>query len=228
MKNWIHFWWGWNFDLSYEICGYFDNRPRINICLVFFHLTVILPFWNKWIDECDPPKWGIGYHNKTMWLYIGGKGNLEGGKKWKTAYMPWMWDLLRTSTLLTSGAWYNETIGNRMSWFSNTNTYGTYEWLKKNKHIEVYDFTYILNSGKTQNRKASIGVSEREYRWHWFKWLPLIKSTIKCIDVEFNDEVGERTGSWKGGTVGCSYVLLPNETPLQCLKRMEKECKFNS
>jgi hypothetical protein len=39
-------------------------------------------------------------------------------------------------------------------------------------------------------------------------------------------ECGERKGSWKGGTLGCSYELLPNETPLDCLKRMEKERKF--
>jgi hypothetical protein len=40
------------------------------------------------------------------------------------------------------------------------------------------------------------------------------------------DEVGEEAGSWKGGVLGCGYTLLPNETPLQCLRRMEKERKF--
>jgi hypothetical protein len=67
--------------------------------------------------------------------------------------------------------------------------------------------------------------------------LPAIANTLKLkIDtllpnvylqyIEFNDEVGERTGSWKGGTLGCGYNLLPNETPLECLRRMEKERKF--
>jgi hypothetical protein len=45
----------------------------------------------------------------------------------------------------------------------------------------------------------------------------------KVIDIEFNDEVGERSGSWKGGTIGCSYAMLPTDTIESCLRRMEKE-----
>lgn len=48
----------------------------------------------------------------------------------------------------------------------------------------------------------------------------------RSIDVEFNAEVGERTGSWKGGCIGCGYQMNPNETPLQALRRMEAERKF--
>lgn len=48
-----------------------------------------------------------------------------------------------------------------------------------------------------------------------------------CIDVQFDGEVGERSGSWKGGTVGCSYDKLPTEGIEQCLRRMEKEREFN-
>lgn len=32
--------------------------------------------------------------------------------------------------------------------------------------------------------------------------------------------------SWKGGTIGCGYALRPNESPYECLKRMEQERKF--
>jgi len=45
--------------------------------------------------------------------------------------------------------------------------------------------------------------------------------TIKRFDaVEF------KNGSWKGGTLGCGYTLRKNETPLECLKRMEVERNF--
>jgi hypothetical protein len=53
---------------------------------------------------------------------------------------------------------------------------------------------------------------------------------IKCshyIEIEFDKEVGERAGSWKGGTIGCSYGIKSNETAYQCLLRMEQERKFN-
>lgn len=45
--------------------------------------------------------------------------------------------------------------------------------------------------------------------------------------VEFDDEVGERTGSWKGGCTGCSYEWERNETMLSALRRMEATRKFD-
>jgi len=45
--------------------------------------------------------------------------------------------------------------------------------------------------------------------------------------VSFDAEVGEGTGSYKGGVVGCSHDMLPFETPIETLRRMEKEVRFN-
>lgn len=77
--KWIIFYFTRKFDISFEVCGYFDNRPRINLCLFFFNLTIILPIRNKWYYECDAPKWGIAIHNDTFWVYRGGNGNMDGG-----------------------------------------------------------------------------------------------------------------------------------------------------
>jgi len=44
--------------------------------------------------------------------------------------------------------------------------------------------------------------------------------------VKFSDEVGERTGSWKGGVIGTGSEMRPGESPEQCLRRMERERKF--
>lgn len=217
-NDWIIFYWRKHFELTYSVCGYFDNRPEINISLFFFMLTIKLPFKNKWTDECDAPTWGIAYHNQTLWIYRGGKGNMNGGKKWWTMYAPWSPQWVRTSNLRKDGTWEHERKGNRKSF-----------WEDKWKDIlwsETYLYTYTLKSGEIQNRLATVKVAEREWRWHWFKWLPLTKKVNRSIEIDFNDEVGERTGSWKGGTTGCGYTLLPNETPLQSLRRMEKERKF--
>lgn len=88
---------------------------------------------------------------------------------------------------------------------------------------QTADYTYTLESGEVQHRTATIVADEREWRRAF--WWPR-KMVRRSIDVTFNDEVGERTGSWKGGTIGCGYELLPNETPLACLRRMERERKF--
>lgn len=91
---------------------------------------------------------------------------------------------------------------------------------------ETHPYTYVLRSGEIQKREATI---TRE-RWvlgrrilHRLGWPKRRKMEI---DVRFSDEVGERSGSWKGGCVGCSYEMKPGETPLETLRRMERERKF--
>lgn len=218
-KEWIYFYWGWNFDISFEICGYFDNRPRINFDIIFFSLTLVLPFRNKWTDECDPPKWGISIHGNRIWIYRGGKGNMNGGNKWWTFRFPWVYEWVRTSNLRKDGAWEHEKKGdNKMFW---DEKWEDVIW------NETHPYTYILKNGTVQNRLAKIKVEEREWRIFWLKFLPYPNKVRRDISVNFNDEVGERTGSWKGGTLGCGYLLKNDETPLECLRRMEKEQIFN-
>lgn len=217
-NNWIIFYFGWNFDISYELCGYFDPRHRINLDLIFFSLQIILPIKSKYTDECDSPKYGISYHGQILWIHRGGKGNMKGGSKWWTIYMPWIYQWVRTSKLRKDGTWEHETKGNRKDFYKDS-------W-KKIIWEESYNYNYVLESGKVQERLAAIKVTETEWRWHWFKWLGFPKKIKQFIDISFNDEVGERTGSWKGGALGCGYELLKHETPLECLRRMEKERKF--
>jgi len=87
---------------------------------------------------------------------------------------------------------------------------------------ETHPYTYILKSGEVQTRTATITEETRLWdRW----WIPN-RQFIRSIDVTFNDEVGERSGSWKGGCMGCSYPMQPGETPIDALRRMERERKF--
>lgn len=101
-------------------------------------------------------------------------------------------------------------------------------WARRpNAKAETHPYLYTLRSGKVQGRNATI----IRQRWvkgrHILSRLGLFKRTSYAIDVQFDGEVGERAGSWKGGTIGCGYDMLPGETPLQTLRRMERERKFN-
>ena len=58
------------------------------------------------------------------------------------------------------------------------------------------------------------------------KWTKLGRIVNRYIEIEFDGEVGKEKGSWKGGCIGCSYILKSNETPEECIKRMEKKRKF--
>jgi len=206
------------FDFSYEICGYFDPRHRVNISLLFFHLTIVLPIWSKYTDECCPPKWGLAYHNQTFWIYRGGKGNWNGGNKWWAFDMPWMLKWVRTSKLIKNGEWEHET--------KNMLKFCCEKW-DNLLWSEVYEYKYILENGDIQHIKATVSVSEREWRPKWLTFFPIFKKIRKTIDVTFDREVGERTGSYKGGVLGCGHDMLKGETPFYCLKRMEKDRIFN-
>lgn len=70
------------------------------------------------------------------------------------------------------------------------------------RKIERFTYRYILKNGEVQYRNADVYVERRAWRQ-------------------------QRTGSWKGGTVGCGYDLRPHETPERCLRRMEQERKFD-
>lgn len=87
---------------------------------------------------------------------------------------------------------------------------------------EKHPYRYQLRSGEVQERTATIQVETRLWTRPWLPW----RKFVRAIDIEFSDEVGERTGSWKGGTTGCGYHMLPGETPVECLRRMERERKF--
>ena len=215
-NDWVIFYFGWRFNISYEACGYFDNRPRINLSLIFFSLTFVMPFRNKWKDECVSPKWGIAIHNNTFWIYRGGNGNMKGGNKWWTWEIPFFtkkW--VRTSILLKDGTWEHETPKKSESFYED-------KWKEKQMswsydYVDSYDNTII---------PTTIYVEEREWRPKWLMFTRLFAGVRRSIDVHFSKECGRGKGSWKGGTLGCGYELRKNEHPIDCIKRMEKEYKF--
>jgi len=184
--------------------------------LIFFSLTLILPFRNKWTDECDSPKWGIQIHSNTFWLYRGGAGNMNGGNKYWAWYIPFITnEWIRTSVLLKDDNWEHETKGNKKDFYKD-------EWKQLQK---CWNYAYT-DSYDGEVIPTTIYVEEMEWRPKWLCWTSLFAKVRRSIDVRFSKECGREKGSWKGGTVGCSYALLPNEAPLDCLIRMEKERKF--
>ena len=88
---------------------------------------------------------------------------------------------------------------------------------------ESSSYRYMLRSGKVQECTATIKVESRLWMRPWFPFRRL----SRYIDVCFSDEVGEQSGSWKGGTIGCSYTMRIGETPLDTLRRMERERVFS-
>lgn len=228
----IDFWKGYNFDLSFSKCSYFDARPTIQISLYFFTCVIHLPWYNKgWEDECDPPKYGIAIHGNTFWIYTGGKGNMNGGNTF------WAWDI----PFWTNNLYKHYVFGKNEEWIDITHKYvGTPDYQKFID--EVGYMTYDLDENKTSSKifhgkwlddydnsiiDAKYRIEKMIWRPKWLRWTSLFEKTRKYIEVAFKDEVGSRKGSWKGGTIGASNDFKDEtETPEECFARMNKEKKW--
>lgn len=101
-----------------------------------------------------------------------------------------------------------------------------WEWRHREHEVlgepESHPYRYTLRSGEAQDRTATIKPERRLWTRPWFPW----RRESRYIDIEFSDEVGERSGSWKGGVLGCGFDMLPGERPVDCLRRMETERSF--
>ena len=243
--KWYEFTPDWSgFSIKYHVAGYYDTRPMLQLYFIWGKLFIYLP-WTHFIkkerekttkekrqdklkmlndpkfkpkkiyrkeyyDECDPPRYGLYYHENQLVLCT--------GKNTTHLHMPWYLEWIRTSILDKNGNWIHETRGNRKEFWKD-------EW-NDIVFLEKRPYQYTTKNGEIQNCIATIKVEKREWRWRWFQWLSWTKYIRKTIEVDFSEDIGEGKNSWKGGTTGCSYEMLKNETPYETLKRMERERKF--
>jgi len=176
---------------------------QIAKCNDRWHINLFC-FWIQLRKYKVPPQdcfeaWGWSYVQEELFSSL----HLKWGKSCKIIDMPWSWRHISHEYMLKSGGFAS------FSWDHNSDAY--------KRH---FPYVYALKSGEEQNRVAEVTVERRTWKSLWRR------KVRTYINVGFDQEVGERTGSWKGGTFGCSYDLRINETPYECLKRMEKERKF--
>lgn len=197
---------GCTLKLSLRLCLFEEE-----FTLDFFGFLIALPFMDRWHrmpHECME-SWGCYYSEKSFVVCRGAKT--------KFYYMPWMWDHCVHEVRNAKGEWVPYVASYEVG--PGKLPDGREEW--------VVPYTYTLRSGEVQNRLATVHVTRRIWKWRWFRKLPYPKLTRQSIDVMFDGEVGERTGSWKGGCIGCGWDLRSDETAIACLRRMESERVFN-
>jgi hypothetical protein len=202
----------------------FEEHYSLHIHLGWPNLFIRLPFLQRWHHEPHESMecWGITIHHDCA--------HLNWGRHCKIIHWPWDWEWVRTSYLMEDGAtWAHDLRGYR------SRPVGTCKTERGDKFGSMrkiprwraeYPFRYVLRSGEVQERIATVEVHEMEWRWRWFMALPFPRKVRRSIDINFDGEVGERSGSWKGGCLGCGFELWHDETPKECLRRMESERKF--
>ena len=208
-----------NKDISFRWNGpHYCYEPKLIVALYFITLYIPTPSFGVKAAQSSKEERNYGFYlypnlnnwEATVFQFYNKSLNIE---------MPWTYKWKRTELL----DWDMKTVckeeaGERdwHKWYNEKEA-----WVKDN--AKTYDYTYVLKNGTVQNRKATCLIERRTWTVRWAPWIKKVHTTL---DVKFDDEVGERTGSWKGGTIGCSYDMLPNETPEQTLRRMEKEREF--
>ncbi len=191
-------------------------RPSLRLCLfeegwsldAFGFLLPIAMLDRVWKREPHEimESWGPYYfENSVVWTW---------GDYVKFFHMPWDWDFIKCEVQRPDGTWVKEVN----SWDGGEPD-GRWEG--------SFSYSYTLKSGEVQRRTAKVHVDRREWRRKWLRWCPVLAKVRTSIDITFDGEVGERTGSWKGGCIGCGWEMLPGETPEQTLRRMEREREFN-
>jgi hypothetical protein len=227
-SEWYVGWHDWKFEIVYNECGYEEGNGELHISMFGWHSVFKFPWKSKRFPygDCDAPEYGIALHDKTFWIYRGGNGNLGGGTKW------WAWDLpffswvhVRHEVQCDLADSDEDGILKMIDYDTLAKCEGHYVPLEENIHVKKYkyDFTDRYDG---EICPCTFWVEEREWRPKWLTWTGLFKKVERYIEIVFEKEVGKGKGSWKGGVVGCGYDLLPGETPMNCIKRMEKEKTF--
>jgi hypothetical protein len=183
------------------------------------------------IFRCKACKLGVGISNQAVWFYPL-SWEMESATKedpWYRSHysfgFPWEYSWFSTEILSHDKndgkqiVIWKETKKNRRKAFEG------FEDRKKAAHSvsKDYPYSYILKNREIQNRTATVHVTRMTWRR---KFIPFLKKVFTSIDVRFDKEVGEETGSWKGGCMGCNYEMKWMETPERCLSRMEHEREF--
>ncbi|MBV8474541.1 MAG: hypothetical protein JO107_10320 [Hyphomicrobiales bacterium] len=215
------------FGLAAALINWGDGeRWSLQLHLGWPSIFIKLPFLPPREPKDDMmDKWGFSVCTDS-WAEI----HLNWGAKTKIVAMPWQWAFIRRSTLAPDGRqWIHELAASRIP--RDKPPLGTPNvdwWFFKDapRWTATLPYRYVLKTGEVQERQATIGMEESEWRWRWFKWCPFPRKVVRAIDVTFDEEVGERTGSWKGGVLGCGYTMRRDETPEECLYRMQSERIF--
>ncbi len=244
--KWISFYPKWDYNgFTISESFYFDSRPHIYSNVTFILGLILVPFlgiysllllpllfwgWGKFylalpfdtgINECDYREWGFSFGHRDA-KYDIEHIHFKFGKNYKFIEFPFIaLEFYRHSIMLKDGNWeteYYNTKPNKEFWDSE-------KWNDK-KWSEIHTYTNITSWGEVQTANATITIEEREWRRKWLMWTSIGSYNKKYINISFDREIGDRSGSWKGGCTQCSYELKPNETPIACLRRMEQERSF--
>lgn len=225
---------GFHFEPEYD-----DGEHMMLIASTMFHqFFYYIPSWKvpEGVDRWNDESYRFGFYLyddnpkklfTTMNLYW---------RSWnKTLWMPWNYELHHLILEGQDGARYIEFYGDNRKRNKRAEKYNckpipvkdTYDIYHNPKFYWQEPYEYVLKSGNVQRCIGMYHIEEREWRPRGTKFIPIFKLTHRDLEINLTDEIGERAGSWKGGTMGFGRRMLPGETPQEAYHRIMKETKFD-
>ena len=238
-------WWHWSIQpwrWSAGVCNF--GHDGHGWMLHLFCLWVPLPLRPREPKDDMHDSWGVTVCPGERCAH------LNWGHRTKILHFPWAWEWVRTEHLMPDGSFLTVEKASRLPrrWGGGRKYLrpdGTLravpkdlpvkdhcEWVMPNapgRYSESFPYRYRLRSGEVQVRTATVTGERMAWAWRlpWKVGVFWPRKVRTSIWVKFSGEVGEETGSYKGGVTGCGSDLLPGETPEQCLRRMERERTFD-
>ena len=186
-----------SFGLAIKVSDYEDRTLNIQILWPSIYIKLGPAPANN--SAGFGPSWGFSLFDQSL--------HLDWGEKGKIIDPPWGLTHLRTEVLMQDGLWQQGWRDVEGQW----------------KATQV-PFFYQSRSCARQEGTAEITVRRMIHRG---KLLPFRRKYSTHIDVQFDCEVGNQRGSWKGGVIGCCNDLKSGESPIECFNRMMREETFD-
>lgn len=210
---------GWRpFAANVEFPSEWHERALawVRLCLGFISFNFSFPWRTVAPDhgQCSGPRYGFYFFESSLVLLWGqDTGRSSDPKRSWHIPLPWDWTHVRHSYYWPDGTLHHDAEPREFEVPAET--------------VVKLPYLYVRRSGEVQLRTATVNGEEREWRWVALRWLPWPRMVRRSINVNFDAEVGEGTGSWKGGVMGCGHDWRAGETLEQALRRMERDVKFS-
>lgn len=221
-----------------------DEHPRCSLRISGFGRTLIVALpplihpWRNWVDtsryewsrgpgggywDTGAREYGFTLYDGHLSIALGRVTNDSSTEQRWGCFLPWtQWRHVRRSLYGLDGehVWTEPPQKGK--------GYNPAHWDATQAAEEACptrSFAFLDYDGERLTVRSRI--EEREWRFGTgrFKWLSLFRSpkVSRSLDLRFSGETGSRKGSWKGGTIGHSIEMLPDELHEAAFRRYCQE-----
>lgn len=183
-------------------------------------------YWSEW----DEREYGVQFTDDAMHLRFGAQTFDSLTDHSKCVFQPWLCKRFHRFSLYDLDGRHfwskfeRETNKQRKVW----RKAGATGWFdqfaeQSTQEAECPKITFAFTDYDDELIFVRCHIEEREWRHGtgWFAWLSLFCKPLvrRCLSLAFDREVGQRKGSWKGGTLGHAVEMLPSDSPEWAFRR---------